>query len=76
MLSSLALVAFGGFALFLGATGHFLPHDTAYLGMTAEQLCDLHACRIVHFMVHDRVSFGGVLVAIGVALPLAGRRSR
>ena len=35
VLSSLALVAFGGFALFLGATGHFLPHDTAYLGMTA-----------------------------------------
>jgi hypothetical protein len=67
VLSSLALVAFGGFALFLGATGHFLPHDTAYLGMTSRQLCDLHACRIVHFMVHDRVSFGGVLVAIGVA---------
>ena len=67
VLSSLALVAFGGFALFLGATGHFLPHDTAYLGLTSRQLCDLHACRIVHFMVHDRVSFGGVLVAIGVA---------
>jgi len=67
VLSSLALVAFGGFALFLGATGHFLPHDTAYLGMTSRELCDLHACRIVHFMVHDRVSFGGVLVAIGVA---------
>ena len=67
VLSSLALVAFGGFALFLGATGHFLPHDTAYLGMTSRELCDLHACRIVHFMVHDRVSFGGVLIAIGVA---------
>ncbi|MET0556046.1 MAG: hypothetical protein ABW221_23610 [Vicinamibacteria bacterium] len=67
VLSALALVAFGAFALFLGATGHFLPHDTAYLGMTSRQLCDLHACRIVHFMVPDRVSFGGVLVAIGVA---------
>jgi hypothetical protein len=66
VLAALALVAFGGFALFLGATGHFLPHDTAYLGMTSRQLCDLHACRIVHFMVHDRVSFGGVLIAIGV----------
>src|SRR5687768_7910943 len=66
VLSALALVAFGGFALFLGATGHFLPHDTAYLGMTSEQLCSLHACRIVHFMIHDRVSFGGVLVAIGI----------
>jgi hypothetical protein len=67
VLSALALVAFGGFAFFLGVSGHFLPHDTAYLGMTSRELCDLHACRIVHFMVHDRVSFGGVLVAIGVA---------
>lgn len=66
VLSALSLLAFGAFALFLGATGHFLPHDTAYLGMTSRQLCDLHACRIVHFMVHDRVSFGGVLAAVGV----------
>jgi hypothetical protein len=34
--------------------------------MNAKQLCALHGCRIVHFMIHDRVSFGGVLVAIGV----------
>jgi hypothetical protein len=54
------------FAIFQAATGHFLPHDTAYLGMTASQLCALHGCRILHFMIHDRVSFGGVLVAIGV----------
>jgi hypothetical protein len=33
--------------------------------MTAEQLCTLRGCRVVHFMMHDRVSFGGVLIAIG-----------
>jgi hypothetical protein len=33
--------------------------------MTSEQLCAISECRIVHFMVHDRVSFGGALIAIG-----------
>jgi hypothetical protein len=36
-----------------------------YLGMTASQVCALQDCRIVYFMIHDRISFGGVLVAIG-----------
>lgn len=34
--------------------------------MTAQQLCELRGCRVVHFMMHDRVSFGGVLIAIGL----------
>src|SRR5439155_10370831 len=55
----------GGFALFLSATGHFLPHDVHFLGMDKEQLCGINQCRIVHFMFHDRVSFGGALIAIG-----------
>ena len=59
-------MACGGFAIVQAATGHFLPHDTIYLGMTAAQLCALDRCRILHFMIHDRISFGGVLVAIGV----------
>jgi hypothetical protein len=65
-LIALALIASGGFVIFQAATGHFLPHDTEYLGMDAKELCALHGCRIVHFMIHDRISFGGVLVAIGV----------
>jgi hypothetical protein len=64
-LTGLALLGSGLFALFLSVTGHFLPHDVQYLGMTAEQLCTIHECRIVHFMFHDRVSFGGALIAIG-----------
>jgi hypothetical protein len=62
----LALALAGLFALFQAATGHFLPHDTAFLGMTSAQLCAVHGCRIVHFMIHDRVAFGGALVALGV----------
>lgn len=64
-LTGMGLILSGLFALFLSATGHFLPHDVAFLGMTAEQLCAINECRIVHFMMHDRVSFGGSLVAIG-----------
>jgi len=62
---ALVLIGCGIFAIFQAATGHFLPHDSAFLGMTSDQLCTLHGCRIVHFMIHDRISFGGVLVAIG-----------
>ena len=62
---ALVLIGCGLFAGFQAATGHFLPHDTAYLGMTAQQVCSYYGCRIVHFMIHDRISFGGVLVAIG-----------
>jgi hypothetical protein len=65
----LALAACGGFALFQSATGHFLPHDVAYLGMDAQRLCALQQCRIVHFMFHDRVAFGGVLLAVGTCTP-------
>ena len=62
---ALVLIGSGGVAIFQAATGHFLPHDSAYLGMTSQELCNLHGCRIVHFMIHDRISFGGVLIAIG-----------
>jgi hypothetical protein len=64
-LTGLVLVLCGGFALFLSATGHFLPHDVQFLGMTADQLCGLHQCKVVHFMFHDRAAFGGSLIAIG-----------
>jgi hypothetical protein len=77
--TGLALVLSGLAALFLAATGHFLPHDEQFLGMTAQQLCSLHGCRIVHFMYHDRGAFGGSIIAIGVlylwlvAVPLRNR---
>jgi hypothetical protein len=64
--TGLCLVLSGVFALFLSVTGQFLPHDVQFLGMTAEQLCALQQCRIVHFMLHDRVSFGGAIIAVGL----------
>ena len=65
-LVALALIVSGMFALFLSATGYFLPQDVAFLGMEPSQLCAMNQCRIVHFIFHDRVSFGGTLMAIGV----------
>ena len=65
-LVGLALVGSGVCALFLAGTGRFLPPDEHFLGMTAAELCALHGCRIVHFMIHDRVSFGGALIALGL----------
>jgi hypothetical protein len=63
--SAVVLILSGLFALYLGATGRLLPHDERYLGMNAGDLCALHGCRILHFMIHDRVAFGGALVAVG-----------
>jgi hypothetical protein len=63
---SLALSLAGIFAIFLAAAGQFLPHDIQFLGMTATDLCQHNACKIVHFMFHDRVSFGGVLVSLSI----------
>jgi MFS family permease len=63
--TGMSLALSGAFALFLSATGQFLPHDVQFLGMGADELCAVKDCRIVHFMFHDRVSFGGTLVAVG-----------
>ena len=65
IMMSVALVLCGGFALFLSAEKQFLPQDIDFLRMTADQLCGIHQCKIVHFMFHDRVAFGGSLIAIG-----------
>lgn len=75
-LTAVALILSGGFALFLSARHEFLPHDIDFLGMSATQLCQMADCRVVRFMFHDRVAFGGTLLAIGtlylwlVAFPL------
>jgi len=66
LLTGLSLILAGLFALFLAATGHFLPHDVQYLGMDARRLCEVQGCRIVHFMFHDRVAFGGAIIAVGI----------
>src|SRR6187431_901217 len=65
-LTGIALIGSGLFAFFLAATGHFLPHDIAFLGMNADELHSIADGRLVHFMMHDRVSFGGAILGVGV----------
>ena len=65
-LTAITLLISGVFAIFLSIRREFLPHDVAYLSMTAEQLCRIASCHVVQFMFHDRVAFGGTLIAIAV----------
>src|SRR4051812_9713628 len=77
VLVALGLILAGAFAFFLSATGELLPHDIAYLGMSAAELQRFDDGRVLDFMFHDRVAFGGTLVAVGtlylwlIAVPLA-----
>ena len=66
LFTGLALVLVGIFAIFQASTGHFLPHDVYFLGMDATALCGYADCRILRFMIHDRVAFAGALIAIGI----------
>jgi hypothetical protein len=75
---AISLLFAGGFALFLSASRQFLPQDLAFLRMTPDELCRVSGCKVVDFMVHDRVAFGGSLMAVGLfylwltAPPVAG----
>jgi hypothetical protein len=63
---AVSLLFSGGFALFLSAGRQLLPHDVAFLRMTPDELCELAGCRVVDFMIHDRVAWGGTLIGVGL----------
>ena len=80
--TGLCLILSGGFALMQSASGQFLPHDVEYLHMTCSGLVLRYdQCKVVHFMFHDRVSFGGAIMGIGIMylwlaeFPLKQRRA-
>jgi hypothetical protein len=66
-LTGIALFASGGFAILQSSTGHLLPHDSHALGMDAAGLTRAANAQLTMFMFHDRVAFGGTLLAIGAA---------
>ena len=72
-LVALCLILAGGFCIFQSATGKFLPQDEEFLRMTVKDLCGFSDGRIVHFMFHDRVSFGGSIIAIGILYSTTNR---
>ena len=65
-LTGFVLVLSGGFAIFQSLTGYFLPQDVHALGFDAQQLAAANS-QVVGFMFHDRVAFGGTLLAVGSA---------
>jgi hypothetical protein len=56
----------GAFAWFVSAAGETLPHELRFLGMTADELRRLAGGRVADFMTHDRVAFGGTLIAMAI----------
>ena len=66
LLVAAVLAATGLFAIGQALTGRLLPHDEAWLGLTAAELERWNEGRIVGFMAHDRASFGGTLVAVAI----------
>ena len=66
-LTAFVLVLSGGFAIFQSFTGYFLPQDVHALGFDAQGLAAVANERVVKFMFHDRVAFGGTLLAVGFA---------
>jgi hypothetical protein len=63
--TGLILVLTGAFVIVQSLTGHFLPHDVTYLGLDAVQLAEFNNGTITKFMFHDRISFGGSIMAVG-----------
>jgi hypothetical protein len=66
-LTAFVLTLSGGFAILQSLTGYFLPQDVHALGFDAERLAAMANAQVVKFMFHDRVAFGGALLAIGFA---------
>jgi hypothetical protein len=66
-ITGLILILSGWFANFQSCTGYFLPQDVDALGFDAYRLAAAANIRVVHFMFHDRVAFGGTLLAVGCA---------
>jgi hypothetical protein len=64
--TGLILILSGLFVIVQSLTGHFLPHDIAYLGLDAKELSAFNNGTITKFMFHDRVSFGGSIMAVGL----------
>jgi hypothetical protein len=64
-LTGFCLVLTGGFALLQSASGHLLPHDSYAIGMDAAGLMRAGNARLLGFMFHDRVAYGGSLLSIG-----------
>lgn len=66
ILTGIILILSGAFVIAQSLSGHFLPHDVNYLGLDATALSTFNKGTITKFMFHDRISFGGSIIAVGL----------
>jgi hypothetical protein len=64
-LTAISLVLSGGFAILQSVSGQLLPHDSHAIGMDSVALTRAGNRHLLGFMFHDRVAYGGTLLAIG-----------
>jgi hypothetical protein len=64
-LTGISLALSGGFAVLQSVSGQLLPHDSHAIGMDAMALMQAGNPHLLGFMFHDRVAYGGSLLAIG-----------
>ncbi len=64
-LTGVSLALSGGFAVFQSIAGQLLPHDSHAIGMDSAALVQAGNRHLLGFMFHDRVAYGGSLLAIG-----------
>lgn len=63
--TGLVLIFSGLLVIAQSLSGYFLPHDTEFIGLTAAELWQYNEGKINQFMFHDRVAFGGSIIAVG-----------
>jgi len=64
-LTGISLALSGGFAVLQSVSGQLLPQDSHAIGMDSLELTHAGNRHLLGFMFHDRVAYGGCLVAIG-----------
>ncbi len=65
-LTGIALALSGGFAIMQSVSGQLLPQDSHAIGMNSMELMHAGNPHLLGFMFHDRVAYGGCLLAIGL----------
>ena len=64
-LTGVSVALSGGFAVLQSVSGKLLPHDSLAIGMDSIALTHAGNRHLLGFMFHDRVAYGGSLLAIG-----------
>jgi hypothetical protein len=64
-LTGISLALAGGFAILQSVSGQLLPQDSHAIGLDSAALMRAGNPHLLGFMFHDRVAYGGSLLAIG-----------